>query len=316
MDTIAIVYNAFIIIALCKNIVNRENEIMKKRLLILCLMMVLIFVDITNIRPLCEEQMPAAPATAQAASTTAQAAPAEDPTVSSEAYKYAAMNITTPFTPEQYVMYMNMDPLFNLKAYMYYNEDLMSAYTYNYWMYYKHYIEKGMFEGRPHLFFPDDPYNTVTLGRYSTQYNAKIQRAVNVSLACQYMNGTVVMPGEIFSFNNAVGPRTAARGFKIAHVYVNKEVVDGMGGGICQVSSTLYTSMMIAGIPALERHVHCLPVSYLMPNLDATVCWNSLDLRFINPFDFPIVLFAEADNGTCTVSIVKYPTENTVSNGR
>lgn len=230
-----------------------------------------------------------------------------DPTVSNEAYQFAAQNILTPFTPEQYVICMNQDPMFNLRAYMYYNEDLMSQYTYNYWQYYQHYLEKGIFEHRGHIFPADDAYNTVTLGRYSTKYNAKIARATNVTLACQFVNGTVVMPGEVFSFNDTVGPRTAARGFTMAHVYVNKQVVDGIGGGICQVSSTLYTSMMIAGIPALERHVHCLPVDYLKTNLDATVCWRSLDLKFINPYEFPIVLFAEANDGICTVSIVKYP---------
>lgn len=228
-------------------------------------------------------------------------------TVSPEGWYAKSLNESTKLTPEQYLELMYKDPTFNVKAYMYYNEDLMSLYTYDYWKYYKHYLEKGIDQNRVHWFPPEDPYNTVTLGRYSTQYNAKIQRAKNVELAANYMDGTVIPPGGVFSYNEAVGKRTTQRGFVTAHIYVGKEVVNGIGGGICQVSSTTYVAMMIAGIPASERHIHSLPVSYLKKNLDATVNWGLLDLKFVNPYPYPIVINAYAKDGICTVSI------NTVS---
>lgn len=233
----------------------------------------------------------------------ADEAPAINQTVSPEGWYAQNLNASTKLTPEQYLELMYKDPTFNVKAYMFYNEDLMSLYTYDYWKYYKHYLEKGIAQNRVHWFPPEDPYNTVTLGRYSTSYNAKIPRAKNVELAANYMDGTVILPGGTFSYNEAVGKRTTQRGFTKAHIYVGKEVVDGIGGGICQVSSTTYVAMMIAGIPASERHVHSLPVSYLKKNLDATVNWGLLDLKFVNPFSYPIVVNAYAKDGVCTVSI-------------
>ncbi len=229
----------------------------------------------------------------------------EDPSVSDEARYAQALNLQTELTPEDYIDLMNADPTFNIKAYMYYNEDLMSMYTYSYWQYYKHYLEKGIAEKRPHFFPPDDLYNTVTLGRYTTKYNDRIPRGTNLTLAADFMNGTIVLPGETFSYNQAVGKRTSQRGFVKAHIFVGKEIVDGIGGGICQVSTTTYVAMMIAGIPATERHKHSLPVTYVKPNLDATVNWGTLDLQFVNPYDFPIMVNADAHNGLCTVSINK-----------
>lgn len=237
----------------------------------------------------------------------AEALMSEHPTVSKEAWNARYINSTSELTPEQYVYYMYSDPTFDLKAYMYYNEDLMSKYTYSYWQYYKHYLEKGIMEKRIHFFPLDDTYQTVTLGRYQTKYHDNTLRGNNVRLAASSINGTILLPGQEFSFNNIVGPRTAARGYKMAHVYVNKQVVDGIGGGICQVSSTLYVAMMIAGLQATERHVHCLPVDYLKPNLDATINWGTCDLRFINTFDFPIVILASGSpEGILTVNICKY----------
>ena len=213
-------------------------------------------------------------------------------------------------TPEEYLILMNSNPYFNIKAYMYYNEDLMSRYTYNYWQYYQQYLNRGYKEKRSCLFPPEDDYNKGTLGRYSTKYNYKIARGDNLTLACDFMNGTIVQPGGLFSYNAAVGQRTSASGFKIAHVYSGGQVVDGIGGGICQISSTLYVAMMIAGIPATEHHFHSLPVSYLKPNLDATVSWDKLDLTFINPYNFPIMILAQAKEGTATISICKAPAGN------
>lgn len=231
---------------------------------------------------------------------------ASNPEVSPEALQAQYLNSTTTLTPEDYLRLMYMDPTFNLKAYMYYNEDLMSKYTYSYYLYYKNYLEEGIAKNRVHGFPADDLYNSLCLGRYTTKYQAGGNRGKNLELASSYLSGTVILPGQIFSYNDSVGERSVARGYKSAHIYSGKEVVNGIGGGICQVSSTTYVAMMIAGIPALERHVHSLPVSYLKTNLDATVYWKKLDLKFINPFDFPIVILADTHDGVCTVGIYKY----------
>ncbi|MCR5503729.1 MAG: VanW family protein [Lachnospiraceae bacterium] len=208
------------------------------------------------------------------------------------------------FTPEQYVGMMLADPAFDIRAYMYYNEDLMSSYTYDYWRYYRHYLQKGRAEGRIALFPETDTFHTVTLGRYTTQYKTNTDRGKNVELACDYLNGTVIMPGESFSYNGAIGVRSTARGFRPATIYVSGQKATGIGGGICQISSTTYVAMMIAGIYPTERHVHSLPVSYLKKNLDATVVYGKLDLKFVNPYEFPIMVRAYYDgNGNCTVEI-------------
>ena len=241
--------------------------------------------------------------------TPDEIAVASNPGVSNEALQAQYLNSTGALTPEDYLRLMYMDPTFDLKAYMYYNEDLMSKYTYSYYEYYKHYLEKGISENRVHGFPVNDLYNTVCLGRYTTKYQAGGNRGTNLELASGFLNGTIILPGQVFSYNDAVGERTVQRGYKSAHIYSNKQVVNGIGGGICQVSSTAYVAMMIAGIPPLERHVHCLPVTYLKTNLDATVCWKRLDLKFVNPFDFPIVILTDTKNGLCTVGIYKYTAE-------
>ena len=235
------------------------------------------------------------------------ATPGLYPTVSEQGWVAYQLNGAATLTPEQYIQLMAMDPTFNLKAYMYYNDDLMSQYTYDYWKYYKHFLDKGIAEKRVHFFQPDDSFNTVTIGRYTTKYNPRESRARNIELAASLINGTIVLPGGSFSYNDTVGPRTADRGFKMGHMFKGEEIIDGIGGGICQVSTTLYDAMMIAGIPATERHVHSLPVAYVRPNLDATVCWKSIDLRFINPYDYPIAIFAQTTpDGVVTVTINKF----------
>ena len=228
----------------------------------------------------------------------------EELVIISEQLNYLAGNPNA--TASDYVTLMNSNPYFNLRAYMYYNEDLMSKYTYSYYKYYEHYLKQGYKENRVHIFLPDDSYNTITIGRYTTPYKANTAREENLKLACNFINGTIIQPGGSFSYNDTVGERTTARGFKVAHIYVSGTVSEGVGGGICQISSTLYVAMMIAGIPATEHHFHSLPVDYLKKNLDATVSWKSLDLKFVNPYDYPIMIIASADGGQATVGICKY----------
>ncbi len=150
--------------------------------------------------------------------------------------------------------------------------------------------------------FPDTTGYTM-LGAYSTNYNAKIPRATNVTVASNRINGYVLNPGDLFSFTTVILPRTTANGYVSAPVIVNKEFVPGLGGGICQVSSTLYACMLTCGVPALERHPHSLPVSYIPAGMDATISGTAVDLKFANPYDRPLMITATPDNGKLTVGL-------------
>lgn len=122
------------------------------------------------------------------------------------------------------------------------------------------------------------------------------ERSNNIELAAKKINGTLLIPGEIFSFNECVGERREDRGFMIAPVIVNNKIESGIGGGICQVSSTLYNAMLSAGIKALERTAHSLPSSYVKLGLDATVDWNNIDLKFQNTVGYPIYIQAYTED--------------------
>ena len=98
------------------------------------------------------------------------------------------------------------------------------------------------------------------------------------------------MPGETFSFNDVVGPRTEEAGFQEAGTYVGNKVEPGIGGGICQVSTTLYRAVMRANIRSTERTNHSMAVGYALPGLDATVAYGYLEYKFTNPYDFPILI--------------------------
>ena len=124
----------------------------------------------------------------------------------------------------------------------------------------------------------------------ATAAGDNIPRATNVALAAQRINGTVVQPGGSFSFSNTILPRTSANGYVTAPIYVSGKKGTGTGGGVCQVSSTLYAAMVYAGLPATERHAHSLPVDYLPAGLDATIAGSYLDLKFTNTFSQPLLI--------------------------
>ena len=128
-------------------------------------------------------------------------------------------------------------------------------------------------------------------------------RATNIAVAASRINGVVIQPGEEFSFNRTILPRTAANGYVEAPIYVSGKHSTGTGGGICQVSSTMYSAMLNGGIPATERHPHSLPVPYLPEGRDATIAGNYYDLRFVNIYNTPLQISAVADLRTGTVSV-------------
>lgn len=146
--------------------------------------------------------------------------------------------------------------------------------------------------------FPD------RLATYTTRYNAgDVSRSYNVSLASQKINDVVLAPGEVFSYNDTVGPRTVARGFKIANVYVGNKVEPGVGGGICQVSSTLFNAVVLADLEIVFRTNHSLPVTYVPLGRDATVSYGSIDFKFKNNTNHPIKIVASASGGSNQVSV-------------
>ncbi|MGL5087529.1 MAG: VanW family protein [Clostridium sp.] len=123
----------------------------------------------------------------------------------------------------------------------------------------------------------------------------------NLELAAKNIDNTLLMPGESFSTEAAIGPTTPENNFVMANTYVGGKVVKNYGGGVCQVSSTLYNTMLKAGIIPYERQNHMMPVGYVPIGLDATLADGLIDLRFKNEFDFPIVINSVAGNGSLTI---------------
>lgn len=149
------------------------------------------------------------------------------------------------------------------------------------------------------------------LATYSTNYSSSsASRSTNIALATKSINGIVLMPGETFSYNGTVGQRTAARGYKEAGVYLNGEVTTGLGGGICQVSSTLYNSVLLSNLEIVERTNHTFKPSYVPSGQDATVSWGAPDFKFKNNRDYPIKIVATTSNKNIITSIYGLKTDN------
>ncbi|WP_437673434.1 VanW family protein [Sorangium sp. So ce131] len=139
--------------------------------------------------------------------------------------------------------------------------------------------------------------------RYATGGRSK-ERTYNLRLAASKLDGVVVMPGEIFDFNETVGPRDEAHGYRVAPVIAQGELVDGLGGGTCQISGTLHGAAFFAGLEIVERYPHSRPSYYIKLGLDATVVYPTINYRFRNPFDFPIVLHETVAGGVVRAEIL------------
>ncbi len=149
---------------------------------------------------------------------------------------------------------------------------------------------------------PDTTGYTI-LAVYSTKYDDSLPRANNITLAANRINGVVLNKGDVFSFTHTILPRTIENGYVAGPIFVQKEHSKGIGGGICQVSSTLYACTLTAGIPALERHEHGLPVTYIPAGMDATIDGTRLDFKFANPYDKPLMITATPNYGVLTVGL-------------
>ncbi len=155
-------------------------------------------------------------------------------------------------------------------------------------------LEKALFSG--------------TMGSWTSNFSASnVPRTENVRLSASRVNNTILMPGESFSYDKTVGPRTAKNGFKVAGVYINNKVEDGIGGGVCQTSSTLYSAVLYANLEIVSRTSHSLPVSYMPPGQDATIAEGYIDFIFKNNTQYPIKITATLSGGSITCSIIGTP---------
>lgn len=142
------------------------------------------------------------------------------------------------------------------------------------------------------------------LASYTTTFDAgDAGRSYNIGVAAGALDGVLIPPGETFSFNEMVGPRSSEYGYMNAKVIINNEFVDGLGGGVCQVSSTLYNTVLLANLEILERSSHSLPVFYVPPGRDATVTFEHIDFRFRNSSPRYIYLKTLVKPGRITVKI-------------
>lgn len=149
---------------------------------------------------------------------------------------------------------------------------------------------------------------TGTLATYSTRYSTSaVNRSKNVELATKRINGTVLLPGDVFSYNGVVGSRTTANGFFNAPVYENGKSVDGIGGGVCQVSTTLYSAVLYADLEIVQRQNHSMTVGYVPLGQDATVVDGAIDFQFKNNTDTPVRIDASASGGTIKITLVGTP---------
>jgi len=146
------------------------------------------------------------------------------------------------------------------------------------------------------------------LGTYTTKFSvADKERNFNLKLAASKVNGYVMRPGEEFSFNDWVGDRTEKEGYKVAHVITAGEMVDGLAGGTCQISTTLFAASFFAGLDVVRQIPHSRPSVYAPLGLDATVVYPTADLKLRNPYDFPVVIHYRVARGEALVEILGKP---------
>lgn len=157
---------------------------------------------------------------------------------------------------------------------------------------------------------PDDKLSQIqgVISEFSTRFSAQnYPRASNIKVAASKLNGIILMPGDHLSFNTTVGRRTLRAGFQFAGVYINGQHDTGIGGGICQVSTTLYNASLLGGLKVIHRFNHSLPVPYVPLGRDATVDFGNLDLEVQNVDDSPVAITSEYQPGKLTFRLLGLP---------
>ncbi len=159
-------------------------------------------------------------------------------------------------------------------------------------------VEPEITVTEPKVTRADNEKVTDLIGTYSTTYSANAAgRNENLRVGCANIDGTVIAPGEVFSMNVGLGPQTYANGYKDAGVYVNGKVEQGVAGGVCQVTSTLYNAVILAELEVVERYPHSMTVGYVPLGRDAAVAGDYKDLKFRNDTEYPVYLEAYARDG-------------------
>jgi len=153
-------------------------------------------------------------------------------------------------------------------------------------------------------------FDTV-LASFVTELSNNKNRTINIQRASDLIDGAIVQPGEIFSFNNRVGKRNKENGFTLAPVIINKQMVNDIGGGICQVATTLYNASILAGLPIIERHPHSVDVKYIPHGQDAAVVYGSMDLKIMNNRLQPISIRSKVVDDKLVVAILGSEADNT-----
>jgi vancomycin resistance protein YoaR len=140
---------------------------------------------------------------------------------------------------------------------------------------------------------------------FTTHFNTgDINRTHNIRLACQRINDIVLMPGDTFSMNKSLGPRTLENGYKDAPVIFKNELISGPGGGVCQVTTTLYNAVLKSRLNVVERSHHSMPLGYVKPGQDATIAEDYIDLKFKNNSDYPVCITANVSGSSLNVRLI------------
>ena len=162
-------------------------------------------------------------------------------------------------------------------------------------------LNKSIIKTKVYSASADNP--NYVLGEFSTDYDQSKARAINVERAADLIDGTVLQPDELFSYNTVVGERTKENGFVSAPAYAGGKVVKSTGGGICQTATTLFDASLLAGFIPTDRQCHSQSVHYVDAGLDAGIAWGTKDFCFVNTLDIPITIHMTYANGTITASI-------------
>jgi vancomycin resistance protein YoaR len=148
---------------------------------------------------------------------------------------------------------------------------------------------------------------STVLGSWETRYSTSAidsDRTYNLKVGADKLNGHILKPGEVFSFNAVVGDRTEKEGYRVAPVIQGGELIDGLAGGMCQIASTLHAAAFFAGVEIVRATPHSRPSTYIPMGLDSTVVYPSVDLKLKNPYDFPLVLHYQVNQGSVKVEIL------------
>jgi vancomycin resistance protein YoaR len=148
---------------------------------------------------------------------------------------------------------------------------------------------------------------STVLGFWETRYSASAvdsDRTYNLKVGADHLNGHILKPHEIFSFNQVVGDRTEKEGYRVAPVIQGGELIDGLAGGMCQIASTLHAASFFAGLDIVSSTPHSRPSAYITMGLDSTVVYPTTDLKLQNPYDFPVVMHYQVNQGSVKVELL------------